>query len=65
MYETARLRDSSEATLYRRIMDASKDAANHQMNCCMRKSWNEDDHELFTKTFYGLMKKYAGYEVRS
>ena len=64
MYETARLNRNVGTPLYNRIMDAAKTEANKQMNYGLRKTWNEADHELFTRTFFQLMKTHAGYEVK-
>lgn len=63
MYKTERCTKVVGTPLYNRIMEAAKTEANKQMNYGMRKSWNEDDHELFTSTFFKLMKTHAGYEV--
>lgn len=56
---------SASRQLYRSVTDGAKDAANKNMIRNGRKSWNEEDHDVFTKEFFKSMKVKAGYEVYS
>lgn len=64
MYETSKTLKEVSPLLYRKIMDTAKDEANKYMNIWGRKSWDEDDHDLFTKTFFALLKTHAGYDIK-
>jgi len=64
VYKTSSCLKEVSPSLYRKILDTAKEEANKQMNYGLRKTWNEQDHELFTKTFFALMKTHAGYEIR-
>lgn len=63
MYELHKTTKIVGTQLYRRIIEAAKEQANINMNISARKVWNEEDHDLFTRTFFKLMKTHAQYDL--
>lgn len=61
MYELHKTTKVIGSELYKNIMATAKEEANKSMMMSGRKVWNEEDHDLFTKTFFSLMKTHAGY----
>ena len=51
------------STLYKQATESAKQLANKNMVKCGRKNWNEEDYEVFQKSFFMLLKTHAGYEV--
>jgi hypothetical protein len=64
MYELHRTTKIVSSILYREIMDKAKEEANKSMFLGGRKNWNEEDHDIFSKTFFQLMRTHAGYVIK-